>query len=95
MARAYPRFLFSDPQNTKTPGPFVIHLLEPRLIFKVFRMPSGLPFETYNKPWDSKQGIVIVLLSDETWGVDDRISDVIEATLNWTISQVKTGAIQL
>lgn len=35
MAREYPRFLFSNPQNTKSEGPFVIHLLEPRLVFKV------------------------------------------------------------
>lgn len=35
MARQYPRFLFSNPTNTKSKGPFVIHTLEPRLIFKV------------------------------------------------------------
>ena len=94
MARRYPKFLFSDPQNGKTPGPFVIHLLEPRLVFKVFRQ-AGVGFETYHKPWDSRQGVVIILLSDEAWGVDDSISNVIEAALKWTISQVKIGAIQL
>jgi hypothetical protein len=35
MAREYPRFLFSDPKNTKSKGPFLIHLLEPRILFKV------------------------------------------------------------
>ena len=35
MARAYPRFLFSNPKDTKSPGPFVIHLLEPRFIARV------------------------------------------------------------
>lgn len=35
MARAYPRFLYSSPQNTKSKGPFVVHLLSPRMICKV------------------------------------------------------------
>ena len=37
MARGYPRFLFSNPQNVKTPGPFLIHCLQPRLIFQVVK----------------------------------------------------------
>ena len=35
MARQFPRFLFSNPKNTKTQGPFIIHMLEPNLLFKV------------------------------------------------------------
>ena len=35
MARPYPRFVYSNPQNTKSHGPFIVHLLEPRLVFKV------------------------------------------------------------
>jgi hypothetical protein len=35
MAREYPRFIYSNPTNTKSKGPFIIHLLEPRLLFKV------------------------------------------------------------
>ncbi len=35
MARQYPRFLYSNPQNTKSKGPFIIHLLEPRLICRL------------------------------------------------------------
>jgi hypothetical protein len=38
MAREYPRFLFSDPQNTKSLGPFIVHNLHPRAIFKVITM---------------------------------------------------------
>lgn len=34
MSRKYPRFLFSDPKNTKSKGPFVVHLLHPRMICK-------------------------------------------------------------
>lgn len=35
MAREYPRFLYSDPQNTKSKGPFVVHLIEPRFIARI------------------------------------------------------------
>ncbi len=51
MAREYPRFLFSNPQNTKSKGPFIIHCLEPRLIFK-FEKSIG------------KKGYDLILLED-------------------------------
>lgn len=35
MARSYPRFVFSNQQNTKNKGPFVIHSLFPRLVCKL------------------------------------------------------------
>ena len=35
MGRLYPRFLFSNPQNTKSKGPFVVHCLYPRAIFGI------------------------------------------------------------
>jgi hypothetical protein len=37
MARNYPRFLYSNPQNTKSEGPFIVHTIFPRSIFKVHR----------------------------------------------------------
>ncbi len=41
MARNYPRFLFSNPQDTKSKGPFVVHLLFPKCICKVHYEVSG------------------------------------------------------
>jgi hypothetical protein len=35
MARNYPRFLYSNPENTKSKGPFIVHTLEPRVILKI------------------------------------------------------------
>jgi hypothetical protein len=35
MGRQYPRFLFSNPKDTKSAGPFIVHTIEPRLIAKV------------------------------------------------------------
>lgn len=34
MSRGYPRFLFSNPTNVKSEGPFIIHTLEPQFIVK-------------------------------------------------------------
>jgi len=46
MAREYPRFLFSNPQNTKSKGPFIVHCLEP---FCIFRLTSK-PFDKIKYP---------------------------------------------
>jgi hypothetical protein len=35
MARTYPRFIYSDPQDTKSKGPFIIHTLFPQFIARV------------------------------------------------------------
>lgn len=35
MSRLHPRFLFSDPQNTKSKGPFVVHTIFPAAICKI------------------------------------------------------------
>jgi hypothetical protein len=35
MARNYPRFLYSNPQNTKSKGPFIVHTLYPKAVFRV------------------------------------------------------------
>ena len=34
MSRGFPRFLFSNPTNVKTEGPFIIHTLKPQFIVK-------------------------------------------------------------
>lgn len=95
MSRGYPRFLFSDPQNIKTPGPFVVHLLEPRLVFKVFKnedLPGVLP-ESYQGPWHMDKGIGLMLLDNDD-SLDDRKYDVLEDALKWVITQKKAKTIQ-
>ena len=34
MAREYPRFLYSNPKDTKAKGPFIVHTLFPKALFK-------------------------------------------------------------
>lgn len=51
MARAYPRFLFSNPKNTKSPGPFVVHTIFPRFIATISKDAKGIRFPYINW-WD-------------------------------------------
>lgn len=58
MAREYPRFLFSDPRNTKSKGPFIIHTLFPRAIFKIDRFglnPRIIKLEIWDKCDDDEE----------------------------------------
>jgi len=86
MARKYPRFLFSDPQNTKSPGPFIIHTIYPRGIFRVFQTDGKVDLEILEF-WEPEfktdadaQAAVIPLLIDVT---------------EWLSSQIKSRQIQI
>lgn len=35
MKRGYPRFLYSDPKNSTSKGPFITHTIFPKAIFRV------------------------------------------------------------
>jgi hypothetical protein len=35
MPRKYPKFLYSNPTNTKSKGPFIVHTLSPQFICRV------------------------------------------------------------
>lgn len=51
MPRQFPRFIFEEPQNTKTQGPFIVHTLSPKFICKVFpkdRKGNGPFFFSYD-----------------------------------------------
>jgi len=61
MARKYPRFLLSNPANTKSTGPFVIHTLSPQFIAK--------------PEFDEKRNLVNTTLVD-VWSKDYLAIDV-------------------
>lgn len=69
MSRKYPRFLFSNPKDTKSPGPFIVHTLEPQLIAVVTFAEDGWHFvdalEVF-KP-ATKEEINQVLLAMHNW----------------------------
>jgi hypothetical protein len=98
MAREYPRFLFSNPQNTKSKGPFVIHCLQPRLIFKVH--PADLSDYDHErireKHWIMRwsTGSVFLELLDETPKSDKGRLAMMDAT-EWIHNQIYQGVISI
>lgn len=46
MSRKFPRFLFSNPTNTKSKGPFVFHTIAPHVICSI----SDQPFNNEMRP---------------------------------------------
>ncbi|MHB8207478.1 hypothetical protein [Mucilaginibacter sp.] len=64
MARKYPRFLLSNPSNTKSSGPFIIHTLAPQFIVK--------------PEFDEKRNLYDSVLID-VWSQDYDSAEVYEA----------------
>lgn len=55
MARFYPRFLFSNPRDTKSTGPFIVHSLYPKGIIQIdenYNLVSSLCWDTEIYPGD-------------------------------------------
>src|SRR5690348_12623233 len=88
MARKYPRFIFSDPPNTKSPGPFIIHTLEPRFIVRVARCPNNDPGEmTHN-------GKYILFFLDKV-DRDKKLIRASDAMFKWIDTQVADKTIEI
>ncbi len=81
MARGYPRFLFSNPQNTKSKGPFLVHTLEPKFIAQVVVKDNQYSGVHLLENWSS-------LSDDELWSVIDDAN-------YWLFRQIKMGEIKL
>jgi hypothetical protein len=76
MAREYPRFLYSNPQNSKSKGPFIIHTLTPRMICRVnIDTLASVPFS------------VIELWDDYNQPLQPVLNDMFK----WFLSQIKQG----
>lgn len=82
MARQTPRFLFSNPQNTKGKGPFIVHCIFPRFIAKIIHS------RTAAKPIDYK-------IVDQIDEVDpENLQKVIKQMDDWVHYQKKNGSIE-
>ena len=79
MARDYPRYLFSNPKNTKSEGPFIIHTLSPRFIARVIT----------NGGSSRKFDVVLLKCWEECSFEELRKQE--DQMREWLISQVKSG----
>ena len=86
MARQYPRFLYSDPTNTKSRGPFVLHMLEPKLICRIVGQQKE-DTQVKNNIISSK-GISIELLKVFEEIIEkDKVNSVMNDMINWISTQ--------
>jgi len=83
MARTYPRFLFSNPQNTKSKGPFLNHTIFPRMLCRLHYREAP---EIY--PLDRDQ--VFLRFQNKKFGIEliDLWDDATEDQVNFVLSQM-------
>ena len=72
MARTYPKFLYQEVKGTKSDGEYIIHLLEPRLLFKVEHL---------------RNGSIELALMDEITMSHDIIEPILKRAKQWYISK--------
>ena len=81
MARGYPRFLFSDPQNTKSEGPFLVQLIFPKKLYRVHWL-QGWP------------GFFLEEIQEYAEEIGTKASvNSVRSAESWLSSQLKNGAI--
>lgn len=95
MARLYPKFLFSNPKNTKSTGPFIVHLQKPRMICKVYerRVKAYKASEHLNAMHYGRFAIELLEAWDEAPSL--RYSDIMWQMNNWLWRQIETEQIDL
>jgi hypothetical protein len=101
MARQYPRFLYSDPQNTKSKGPFIISALPPHIIAKI-RTDAEVDFHTVMREpkfiWCGEHYFIEKLNFLTVNELKDDADIVVRAwkdMADWVKSQVLCGAIDI
>lgn len=94
--RDYPRFLFSNPKNTKSKGPFIIHCLPPRLIIKITPHGTSQPSVfTINSTTRVGHDLEIVDVWEKTEVSNSELLNVLSAAEKWLHSQYLSKSIEL
>jgi hypothetical protein len=95
MKREYPRFLFSNPKDSKSKGPFIVHLIKPRMVAKVYerRRQSYNANEHPNALHFSRFAIELL----EAWDEAPRLkyAEILSVMNDWLWRQIETGKIEL
>ena len=80
MPRSYPQYLYSNPQNTKSKGPFIVHTIPPRFIVQVTKFNGSCNYDKITW-WD-----------EEPEG--EIITRIVKNVESWFDAQVKSGEIK-
>lgn len=98
MARQYPRFLYSNSQDTKSKGHFITHNLDPVIICRVFKFdPNRILKNALIHFPDSNFDIELVKPELKKFDADvhKEIIDTIRDMSWWVRSKIQTGEITL
>jgi hypothetical protein len=88
MARITPRFLFSEAKNTKKPGQFIIHTLDPILIVGVAKCPNkDAGLMTHNGKY--------ILFFQDGFEHSEEMEKITDAMFKWIEAQECIGAIKI
>jgi len=98
MARTYPRFLYSNPNNSKSPGPFIVHLLFPKFICRL--VTTGEDRNKLTGPFYEHDGMCVEVLEifeadDQTNRTMTKINSTIPRLFDWLQAQRLSKDIML
>ncbi len=99
MARQYPRFLFSNPQNTKSKGPFVVSLMPPILICRALNRNTGEAMQSGHVFFFGNVAVELIgrpyKENPDGSSQGDEVKVMLHEMAKWLDSQVKCGDIEL
>jgi hypothetical protein len=95
MSKQFPRFLFSNPQNTKSEGPFVISTFHPIIICQVYKS-NNPEFEPALMPkYRNVYARFLDVLDTNLPYTSEDIQSSAYAIAKWVYFQVESGFIKL
>lgn len=98
MSRTYPRFLFSNPQDTKSKGPFLISTIPPLIICKVaLRESAEAEAEKGFSELVGNHSIILLKLlahKQDGNGFSIEVRDTMRDMGVWLESQIEKGNIE-
>jgi hypothetical protein len=99
MSRGYPRFLYSNPQNTADKGPFIISTIEPHVICKFHPGRKDQIDLDPGKPCVSYGNFSLELLRPVMLFPEKEYSNIVEQIVNsmakWLKAQIREGEIKI
>lgn len=93
MARPFPRFLYSDPRNTKSEGPFIVSTLEPLIICKIHTKQTAQYSFTVQLGTFTLE--FLSLLVNTPNGYSDEVKETMFDMAKWLRAQIESGAVTL
>lgn len=98
MSRGYPKFLFSNPQNSKTKGPFIISTIEPFIICRVHKtanidqIPDRIFFHRFGDI--TVEFLRLLFNPPQQFSYGDKVQIMLDKMAEWMHYQLAEGHIK-